>query len=184
MRNVSDVCISACQMALCFSPRRRTQMYYTVHLLYIVHHTVYTHTTELPTLLNYFPNILNWREERKFPCASIPLDKNWLESFHRVYKCIPKLQTSAQQHTHTHTQRLCYVLVSACPYHIMRLNQSWMDYLSSSFDAKSHPMQTALSLSPTRWNSNIIFIWSSDKLTHTNTQCTSAPRSVQLSAAE
>lgn len=39
-----------------------------------------------------------------------------------------------------------YALVAWRLYYIMRLNQPWMDYLSSSFDAKSYPTQTALSL--------------------------------------
>ena len=69
------------------------------------------------------------------------------ESFYQTFTY--KLHTGTRGHTHTHTHTnasLRYALVSLSPYYIMRLNQSWMDYLSSSFDAKSYPIQTALSL--------------------------------------
>lgn len=67
---------------------------------------------------------------------------------------------------HTHTPAPRYALVSLSPYYIMRLNQSWTDYLSSSFAAKSHPIQTALSLFPALQTCNVIFIWSSYKHAH------------------
>lgn len=82
MRNVSEVCISACQIALCCSrvpgEGHKCTTQYTYYIQYYIYtpYCIYTHTTELPILLNYFPNILNWREERKFPCVSIPLDMN------------------------------------------------------------------------------------------------------------
>lgn len=105
--------------------------------------TTYWHTN---TVNHYFLNSLNWEEKKKKSPRFCPLDTNWLESFPHVYKFVPKFQSGARQHARAaHTQRLLCILVSTCPYYIWgSISPGWTIY-PHHCDAKSHPVQTALS---------------------------------------